>query len=102
VRRVALGARRLPGAPRLDERGRLLAVTDFGLGGPWQPDQPEIGRWWLRLAARARARGQEVAALVPCALDDVPGPWRRAFRCFAWDASTRPSALRAAIWSERP
>jgi hypothetical protein len=79
-----------PGTP-------VVLVSDLGIGGPLLGHERPTRKEWLSFAARARAAGCPVIALVPFAPPRWDRRLRRAIRIVHWDRRTTAGVVRRAI-----
>jgi hypothetical protein len=79
--------------------GRVLLLSDLGLGGHAHvPDRPRLGEW-TKFAALVRSRACTPVALLPVAPRRFPLSLRMVLTLVSWDRSTTASRVRtAAPW----
>jgi hypothetical protein len=87
----------LPASVRVGAGGRVIGITDLGLGSCWSPGDPSRARAWIDLAQAVRARGASLAIVTPVQLDQIPAQLRRLAACVHWDGVTRPGLVRRLV-----
>jgi hypothetical protein len=86
-------------AIRIGAQGRVVALTDLGLGSPWVRGDPARAEAWAALAIALRARGASLVIITPVPIERIPHRLARLAPCIYWDRSTRPAAVHRAIRS---
>jgi hypothetical protein len=86
-----------PASVRIGACGRVIGITDLGLGSCWSPGDPTRARAWIDLAQAVRARGASLAIVTPVPLDRIPAQLRRLAACVHWDGVTRPGLVRRLV-----
>jgi hypothetical protein len=86
-----------PDRVRIGAHGRIIGVTDLGLGSPWMRGDPARGEAWADLAIALRARGASLAIVTPVPVERVPRRLARLAPCIYWDRSTRPGLVHRLI-----
>jgi hypothetical protein len=86
-----------PATVHVGAGGRVLGITDLGLGSCWTPGDPARARAWIELALAVRARGASLAIVTPVPLDRIPAQLRRLAACVYWDGVTRPGLVRRIV-----
>jgi hypothetical protein len=82
-----------PDLVRIGAHGRVIALTDLGLGSPWTRGDPARADAWAELALALRARGASLAIVTPVPADRIPWHLSRLAPCIYWDRSTRPGLV---------
>jgi hypothetical protein len=88
-----------PEAIRIGAHGRVVALTDLGLGSPWVRGDPARAEAWAALAIALRAREASLVIVTPVPIERIPHRLARLAPCIYWDRSTRPAAVHRAIRS---
>lgn len=78
-------------------RGRVIALTDLGLGSPWTRGDPARARAWLELAIELRQRGASLVIVTPVPRERIPSRLARSATCVYWDRATRPGFVHRLI-----
>ena len=86
-----------PDRIRIGAHGRVIALTDLGLGSPWTGGDPARANAWADLALALRARGASLAIVTPVPADRIPPQLSRLAPCIYWDRSTRPGLVHRLI-----
>ncbi len=82
-----------PAAVRLAEHGRLIAITDLGLGSPWTRADLRRADAWATLATELAARGSTLVIVTPVDPAALPSQVTRAAACVHWDRATGPALV---------
>jgi hypothetical protein len=91
------GSASAPDRVRVGTHGRIIGVTDLGLGSPWTRGDPARAEAWADLAIALRARGASLAIVTPVPADRIPWRLARLAPCIYWDRSTRPGLVHRLI-----
>jgi hypothetical protein len=89
-----------PDRVRIGAHGRIIGVTDLGLGSPWMRGDPARAEAWADLAIALRARGASLAIVTPVPIERVRRRLPRLARlvpCIYWDRSTQPGLVHRLI-----
>jgi hypothetical protein len=78
---------------RVGAQGRVIGLTDLGLGSSWLPGDPGRADAWIELAIALRARGASLAIVTPVPVERIPPRLSRLVPCIYWDRSTRPGTV---------
>ena len=78
---------------RIGAHGRVIGLTDLGLGSSWMPGDPGRAEAWIELAIALRARGASLAIVTPVPVGRIPPRLARLAPCIYWDRSTRPGTV---------
>jgi hypothetical protein len=82
---------------RIGADGRVIALTDLGLGSSWTSGDPGRARAWIELAVALRARGASLAVVTPVPAERIPPQLARLAACVYWDRATRPGQVHRLI-----
>jgi hypothetical protein len=81
---------------RVGAKGRVIGLTDLGLGSSWMAGDPGRADAWIELAVALRARGASLVIITPVPIERVHETRPRLARlvpCIYWDRSTRPGTV---------
>lgn len=82
-----------PDRVRIGAHGRIIGITDLGLGSPWMRGDPARADAWADLAIALRARGASLAIVTPVPVERLPRRLSRLAPCIYWDRSTPPGLV---------
>jgi hypothetical protein len=78
---------------RIGAQGRVIGLTDLGLGSSWMPGDPGRTDAWIALAITLRARGASLVIVTPVPIERLPSRLLRLVPSIYWDRSTRPGTV---------
>ena len=87
----------LPPAVRIGAAGRVVGITDLGLGSRWSAGDPARASAWADFGLALRARGATLAIVTPVPPERTPPALVRVAACVFWDGRTRAGHIRRLI-----
>ncbi len=86
-----------PASIRVGAGGRVIGITDLGLGSSWVAGDPGRAAAWIELALALRSHGASLAIVTPTPIERVPARLVRLAACVSWDGATRPGSVHRLI-----